>query len=614
MARSGSFNTNSVGWTYVTFNWSIASQDVANNRTTINWNVALHQEAGLSISADYFYLDIDGSRVFSISNRTVAVGQFGSGQLTLNHNIDGTRSFSVSMSGHGSVSFIAGEISGSQTFAIDTIARASGISSAGDVTLGNSCNVKWTPASKNYGFKLKFSVGSWSYTTGAIVPNTTAAYTYTGYIIPMEAANQIKNSKTAAMSVTLYTYSDSSCTTQIGSASTGSFTVTVPNSAAPKAKMVLTPVSSLGSTFDSVYVQKMSKVKVDFTGSEGQYGASIASGVVTILGTKYEKNAASTIESNVLGWAGQVEVKLLVTDSRGYSSEISQKITVIPYDHPAIVPYTGGGGIVCARCTSNGTIDPSGTYLKIKAGRKYSKVEDNAAQKNFCFLGYRIAASGSEFPASYSTLIAKTNTSSDMVDVTLNAGLDLTKSYSVEIYAEDDIGQPSTIAFIIPTEEVAFHLKPGGKGAAFGKYAETDELLDIAWDLRARGRVRIGDGDEEIIDFVTERGTAVVGAATWHYCKWHSGRVEMWCRQDIASGAFNGSGNLYYSNVLSVTLPFKTDSGATSASVSVHSSGITWAATAGAWGDIVSFSVGRMYGGTESLALTVQIYVCGLLA
>lgn len=199
-----------------------------------------------------------------------------------------------------------------------------------------------------------------------------------------------------------------------------------------------------------------------------------------------------------------------------------------------------------------------------------------------------------------------------MVDVTLNLSLDGEKSYIVELYVEDDLGQNSMLSFTILTEQVAFHLKE--KGAAFGKYSEEEDTLDVAWDLRVRGRLFMGDGNDMLLDFVSERGTAVVGAATWHYRKWHSGRIEMWCRQDIDSGAFNGENNLFYSNVISVPLPFNTDSGATSASVSVHSSGITWAATAGAWINEVRFSVGRMYGGTDSLPLTVQIYVNGLSA
>jgi hypothetical protein len=57
------------------------------------------------------------------------------------------------------------------------IPRASTISSAGNVTLGKACSVKWTPQAKSFRYKIKFALGEWSYTTGAIHPDTSSAYT-----------------------------------------------------------------------------------------------------------------------------------------------------------------------------------------------------------------------------------------------------------------------------------------------------------------------------------------------------------------------------------------------------------------------------------------------------
>ena len=39
MASSGSFNTSSYSGRYLTFNWSIASQEIANTRTVTTWDV-----------------------------------------------------------------------------------------------------------------------------------------------------------------------------------------------------------------------------------------------------------------------------------------------------------------------------------------------------------------------------------------------------------------------------------------------------------------------------------------------------------------------------------------------------------------------------------------------
>ena len=65
MASSGSFNTSSYSGRYLTFNWSIASQDIGNNRTVINWDV---KGAGGSTTNYYkagnFKVVINGSTVY----------------------------------------------------------------------------------------------------------------------------------------------------------------------------------------------------------------------------------------------------------------------------------------------------------------------------------------------------------------------------------------------------------------------------------------------------------------------------------------------------------------------------------------------------------------------
>ncbi len=485
MANSGSFNTTGYQGRYLQFAWSIpdGGQDISGNKTKINWTLkgAGQAESGYYLSGN-FKVVIDGTVVFQsatriqLRNGTVVA----SGSVTLSHGSDGAKSFSASA--EAGIYNVAVNCSGSGSWALPSIARASAIDSAANITLGNMCSVRWTPKHKDFGYKLRFSLGSWNYTTGVIVPNTTGAYTYAGYTVPLEAANQIPSSKTGTMTVALYSYTDSNGTTQIGSASTKTFTVTVPNSAGPKVAMTLSPVSSLGTAFASLYIQRLSKVKASFSGSAGQYGATIKSYAFVVGGVRY----ASPYQSNWLSLSGQVEVKGLATDSRGYSTEVTQYITVIPYDSPAVVPYTGDKKIVCARCLSNGTLSRSGTYLKIRAGRSFSKVSTGGVQKNFCMLGYRYVVSGGTLPSTYTSLIAKTDTA-DVIDIVVpNVTLALTSSYTVQLYVVDDTGESSTLTFAIPTETVTLHLKKNGKGVGIGKYAEEDELFDVGWNTTFR--------------------------------------------------------------------------------------------------------------------------------
>ena len=78
------------------------------------------------------------------------------------HNDDGTKSITVVayITGPNNTSFSGHKISVGAMFALDTVPRASTIASAGDVTLGNNCNVKFTPASASFRYKLNFKIGA----------------------------------------------------------------------------------------------------------------------------------------------------------------------------------------------------------------------------------------------------------------------------------------------------------------------------------------------------------------------------------------------------------------------------------------------------------------------
>lgn len=407
--------------------------------------------------------------------------------ITITHKSDGTGSVKVRTWMDTDIS--AGVVEKTQSLNLTTIPRASTISSASNRTLGGTCIVKWTPLSQSFRYKLKFSIGSFSYTTDAIHPNTTAVYTYSGYTLSIAdiAPQIISKPPTGTMTVTLYTYSDSGATAQVGSSSSKTFTVTVPDntSTKPNVTMSLAPVSSLGSAFSGLYIQGKSRVKATISGS-AKYGATIDSYGMTVLGKGYD----TPFQTEHLSQSGTVTVYGRAKDTRGFVTEIPQDITVIQYSKPKIIPESESNSIVCARCDVSGNLTESGTYLKIKAGRSYSKVMSGSTQKNFCLLRYRYKAASASGFSDYITLLAKGETSTDYADVTLgNVVTSVTTSYVVELSVIDDIGDAATLTFVIPTEDVTFHLKEGGGGAAFGKYAERDKALDIAsdWDMYFKG-------------------------------------------------------------------------------------------------------------------------------
>ena len=416
--------------------------------------------------------------------------------LTITHKGDGTGSVKVRTWMDTGIS--AGVVEKSKAIDLTTIPRASTISYAANVTLGNACTIRWTPQSKDFRFKIKFALGDWSYTTGVIHPNTTANYTYTLYTIPMDVATRITGiPPTGTMTATLYTYSNSGATTLVGQEATKTFTVTVPNneSTKPTVVMALSPLSSLANEFKGLYIQGKTKVQASFTGSSAKYGASITSYSMEVSGLA---TYASPYQSDWLSKSGTVQVKGTAIDSRGYPASTTQSINVIEYSKPSMIPFTGENSIVCKRCDSTGKITPSGTYLRIKVGRKYSKVIANGVQKNFCQVGYRYKEESATSYSSWVMLIAR-NATSDFADVIVPVVPDMKTSYTVELQCADMLGGKVITEFFIPTDSVDVHLRKGGKGVGVGKYSEVEKVLDVADDWDIWGRVySLGRGKLDI--------------------------------------------------------------------------------------------------------------------
>jgi hypothetical protein len=85
-----------------------------------------------------------------------------------------------------------------------------------------------------------------------------------------------------------------------------------------------------------------------------------------------------------------------------------------------------------------------------------------------------------------------------------------------------------------------------GKGVAFGKVAESENTLDVAWDIKCKGST--------ILDFVVEQGTN----GLWTYRKWYSGIAECWgaylsSNVNVAENNYSG---FCYSKPIYIDLPF----------------------------------------------------------
>jgi hypothetical protein len=134
------------------------------------------------------------------------------------------------------------------------------------------------------------------------------------------------------------------------------------------------------------------------------------------------------------------------------------------------------------RSNSGGAASETGGYIALQATAAYTAL----GGKNALTLRGRYRPVG----GSWSDWTAMTSGTRLLLGGTLSS----TASYEAQIQAADTVGNTASYAAIIPTASVAFNLKEGGKGAAFGKYSEIENALELAdgWKLIVGGRDIVG--------------------------------------------------------------------------------------------------------------------------
>lgn len=364
--------------------------------------------------------------------------------------------------------------------------------SGSTITMGSNVTISMPKETDVYTHDLAYSMTTSGSTTvvasGTIANGVSSDYAWT---VPISLATKIPNASKGTITIT--------CTTRFANYSTvvgtktASFTATVPDNdtTKPHVTMTLSPVSSLPSAFSGVYVAGKSKVKVSYTASSdhstiSSYRTEVNGGIGT----------TNPYTSGLLNNSGTVTVTGKVTDARGYVTTETSDIEVMPYSKPRIIPGEGQSKIVCARCNSDGTLDPGGVYLLIKAGRKYEKVVSGGSQKNYCKLSYRWKTDA-QSDSAYSSpveLLAKSATT-DYVDTTKNPVASIvtsnTTAYNIQFILEDDVGERDTVTITIPTAFVTFHSPIGGHGFTLGGYHDPDkyDVFDCRFDAELNGNV-----------------------------------------------------------------------------------------------------------------------------
>ena len=421
--------------------------------------------------------------------------------ITVPHGQNGKKT--VSLRGLGSIDGAFDTTYCSGTAKLDDIAAALGqaatIFSAEGVTLGHNCRISWIPRSVNHYYQLEFRFGGFKGNTGfdGIHPNTTSLYTYTGYTVPYDAASEIPYSPSAVMTVTLRTFADTDLSEQVGAPSSVTVAVSVPDDekTKPEVSLELKPVGFAAE--GGIYVQGKSAVNASIT-ANGKYGAKVSSTNMVVDDTVYKTWLSSssevvdgieykteTYQSAFLTQSEEVLVSGVARDARGFVGEATEKIYVIPYSTPRIMPVGSDTEVICKRCDEDGEYDESGKYIKIRARREYERVEYGETKYNSCELRCRYRKESEEFKDDWITLL-DTEAVVDAFDgVVSGAELETDTSYVVQIGVIDTAGESASVSVYVPSDFVIVDIPTSKEGKRIGLFRYAKEEGETGIDVGA---------------------------------------------------------------------------------------------------------------------------------
>ena len=404
---------------------------------------------------------------------------------TVDHNTDGTKTITISATGSISGTTLT-STSCSKAVSLDTIPRATTIDY---LTYGSSqyfdttFTYKYTPKNSAYYNRCTISLKTgestnYTITTINLGKKSTSQQTATVKFTESQLDSiyrKLTNTKEGTLNFTISTYSDSNYSKIVGDATSKKVTVKIPSNTdtQPSMSKTISPQHSLSDKFKNIYVQGKSKVKVTLS-AEGKCGADIKSVTVSVGGKLCTKSGDDYL-SSVLSTSGKVEVRIEVKDTRDMKLVYVGSCTVIPYSKPSILPLSGESSIICARCDDKGYLSDTGTSLRLKARRSYSKVESDDVQNNFCAIRYRYKEEDDTDFGAWKTVLAKTTTTTDTIDTALSGVLPSTTiSYVLQVGVVDDVGESDAVQFIIPTTFTTIDIPEVHNGRRIGlfRYAE----------------------------------------------------------------------------------------------------------------------------------------------
>lgn len=435
--------------------WNVARQDIANNRSLINWTAGIQGQPGYTafwysnaIRLNSVYIDGQGNLASGTwSNITLSNGAtvpLRSGSVWIGHNSDGSKSFGASVSGW---LYMNGDIGASGHWGIDTIPRNSQVTTnKGSYTLGEPITIYTNRKSTSFNHDITIRKDNSGGANLKFFDNIANSVTWTPSASEIQSMqNMIPNTNTFRIWI-------NQRNNQVGQSSQATRTLTLTNADPIFQNFTYrdsNPAVVAVTGDDQILVRGESVLQTTITPEnkmEAIKGASETRYSVTFDGATdqkpYQESTDVVSEFTSVNTIGQRTIVATAFDSRGNNTSVPKQVTVYDYAQPSI----------------ESTLEREnnfGTDTTLHLEGKWTPLIINGGPKNSLLSGtlkYRYREDGGPFN-SWQTRPFTTEDDNWAIGTDVVVSLDNTKKYLFEFQISDrfktvfatgsvDVGKP----------------------------------------------------------------------------------------------------------------------------------------------------------------------------
>lgn len=451
--------TNVIGKTIGCIEWQKIrmSSEITTNQTYIE--VTLIGYSNCLLKNSYFV--INDERLNGISYIELMSGRTQKYSLYIPHEDDGTCVLNISLTYTIAGS---GRLSVSNSYELPRIPQESVFGNINGNIIGSECEVNIISEDPSFLHTLQYQVGdSQVYEFTDISTSNTNTFTFT---IDRNTCSQYPNSSSGLLKLTLITYSGD---IKVGTSVSKTIDVSLPEDITPTLSIITSDINGHYSVFNQ-YISTKSKLKI-VADATGVLGATISSYQIHFNNNTYN---SSSVELD-LDKGGEFPIEITVIDSRGKKTTEQSTITIFDYTNPSI------SSLKCVRCNEDGTTNKRGNYARITLDYGFTSIDENANSAIISVYYKKKSDSDENYALVKTDTVTDTNGSFDIITDTID-----NVSYDFKIIIEDYF-IPITLLSSVGIPYTFWSIFGKGTGFAFGKVANKDNVLDVAWDLNVDG-------------------------------------------------------------------------------------------------------------------------------